>query len=157
MTVQGLAWPDDRGEWLPIVAGRALGQSHYEMVADESLKLPLGSRVTLGKDTYTVVGLTRAMTSPAGDAMAFFTRLDAQAIHADSSGEATRLGRNGRYARTPATDLGRKLPAAAERSRGPAAALPGARPARRQRRHGDGGRRRRRGEGARPDRPAGRT
>jgi putative ABC transport system permease protein len=124
ITVQGLAWPDDRGEWLPIVAGRALGQSHYELLADESLKLPLGTRVTLGRDVYTVVGLTRAMTSPAGDAMAFFTRLDAQAILADSPGEATRLGRNGRYARTRLTDLGRKLPAAAERSRGPAAALP---------------------------------
>jgi putative ABC transport system permease protein len=124
MTLQGLAWPDDRGDWLPIVGGRALGQAHYEMVADESLKLPLGARVTLGRDTYTVVGLTRAMTSPAGDAMAFFTRLDAQTILGDSPGEATRLGRNGRYARTLATDLGRKLPAAAERSRGPAAALP---------------------------------
>jgi putative ABC transport system permease protein len=64
------------------------------------------------------------MTSPAGDPMAFFTRLDAQAIVTDNPGEATRLGRNGRYARTARTDLGRKLPAAAERNRGPAATLP---------------------------------
>jgi putative ABC transport system permease protein len=124
LTVQGLAWPDDRGEWLPIVAGRALGQGHYEMIADESLKLPLGTRLPLAKDVYTVVGLTRAMTSPSGDAMVFFTRLDAQAIITDSPGEATRLGRNGRYERTVRTDLGRKLPAAADRNRGPAAALP---------------------------------
>jgi len=38
ITVQGLSWPDDRGRWLPIVAGRAPGQGHYEMIADESLK-----------------------------------------------------------------------------------------------------------------------
>ncbi|HEY3359241.1 MAG TPA: ABC transporter permease [Polyangia bacterium] len=124
LTVQGLAWPADRGAWLPMVAGRPLGQAHYEMIADESLKLPLGTRVAIARDVYTVVGLTRAMTSPAGDAMAFFTRLDAQAIVTDSPGEAMRLGRNGRYARTVRTDLGRKLPAAANRSRGPAAALP---------------------------------
>ena len=30
------------------------------MIADESLKLPLGAKVKLAKDTYTVVGLTRA-------------------------------------------------------------------------------------------------
>jgi putative ABC transport system permease protein len=124
LTLQGLAWPDDRGEWLPLVAGRPLGQAHYEMVADESLKLPLGARVPIGRDQYTVVGLTRAMTSPAGDAMAFFTRLDAQTILADSPGEALRLDRSGRFERTRRTDLGRKLPQAAERSRGPAAALP---------------------------------
>jgi putative ABC transport system permease protein len=124
MTVQGLAWPDDRGEWLPLVAGRPLRQAHYEMIADESLKLPVGARVPIARDTYTVVGLTRAMTSPAGDGMTFFTRLDAQAMLADRPGEATRIGRDGRYERTLRTDLGRKLPAVADRMRGPAAALP---------------------------------
>ena len=44
MVVQGLAWPDDRGEWVPLVAGRALGQAHYEMIADRSLGLPLGEK-----------------------------------------------------------------------------------------------------------------
>jgi putative ABC transport system permease protein len=124
MTVQGLAWPDDSGEWLPIVAGRPLKQAHYEMIADESLKLPLGTKVPLARDTYTVVGHTRAMTSPAGDGMMFVTRLDAQALLADRPGEATRLDRNGRYERTLRTDLGRKLPAAADRIRGPVVALP---------------------------------
>jgi putative ABC transport system permease protein len=124
LTIQGLAWPEDRGDWLPIVAGRTLGQAHFEMVVDESLKLPIGTNIPLGKDVYTVVGLTRAMTSPAGDGMAFFTRLDAQAIITDLPGEALRLGRNGRYQRALGSDLGRKLPATAERSRGPASAIP---------------------------------
>jgi putative ABC transport system permease protein len=67
MTVQGLSWPDDDGQWLPIVAGRALSQAHYEMIADVSLKLGIGQRLKLGKDVYTVVGLTQAMNSPAGE------------------------------------------------------------------------------------------
>ena len=73
ITVQGLSWPQDKGDWLPITAGRALRRAHYEMLADESLKLPLGEKIKFGKDIYTVVGLTRAMTSPAGDGMAFFS------------------------------------------------------------------------------------
>ena len=66
MTIQGLAWPQDEGAWLPLIAGRRLAQAHYEMIADRSLGLPLGTRMALGKDTYTVVGITRNMTSTAG-------------------------------------------------------------------------------------------
>ena len=129
ITVQGLSWPEDRGGWLPIVAGRPLGQSHYEMIADESLKLPVGEQVKLGKDTYTVVGHTRAMTSPAGDAMAFFTLQDAEAIQFDTSGEATRLERSARYSRAERIDIGRTQPQTIERSRGPASDIPALGPA----------------------------
>ena len=51
VAVLGLSWPMDRGEWLPLVAGRTLAQNHYEMIADKSLGLWLGERVHLGKDT----------------------------------------------------------------------------------------------------------
>lgn len=129
ITVQGLAWPEDRGQWLPIVAGRPLRQTHYEMIADESLKLPIGEKVELGKDTYTVVGHTRAMTSPSGDAMAFFTLRDAQAIQFDNSGEAMRLERSARYARAEQIDLGRTQPQIIERSRGPSSDIPALGPA----------------------------
>ena len=124
VTVQGLSWPEDRGQWLPIVAGRPLGQAHFEMIADESLRLPVGEKMTLGKDVFTVVGLTRAMSSPSGDGMAFFTLRDAQAIQFDSSGEATRLERSARYGRARRIDIGRTQPAAIERSRGPVSQLP---------------------------------
>ena len=124
ITVQGLSWPDDRGQWLPIVAGRALGQGHYEMIADESLKLPLGEKIQLAKDTYTVVGHTRGMNSPAGDGMAFFTLHDAQAIQFDQPGEAVRLERSARYSRAERIDLGRSQPQVIERSLGPSSAIP---------------------------------
>ena len=124
LTVQGLSWPEDRGQWLPIVAGRALGQAHYEMLADESLKLPLGEKVAFAKDTYTVVGLTRGMSSPAGDSMAFFALQDAQVIQFDLSGEAIRLERSARHNRAEHIDLGRSQPQVIERSLGPSSDIP---------------------------------
>jgi putative ABC transport system permease protein len=124
ITVQGLSWPEDRGQWLPIVRGRALGQSHYEMIANESLMLPLGEKIKFAKDTYTVVGITRGMSSPAGDSMAFFTAPDAQAIQYDVSGEAIRSERSARHNRAERIDLGRSQPQVIERTLGPSSGLP---------------------------------
>ena len=59
IVVQGLSWPEDKGDWIPLIAGRPLRQSHYEMIADRLLGLQLGEKVKLGKDFYEVVGLTR--------------------------------------------------------------------------------------------------
>ena len=107
---KGLSWPEDKGEWLPLIAGRALRQAHYEMIADRSLGLPLGEKLKLGKDVYEVVGLTRGMVGTAGDGLAFFTVSDAQAIQFDLPGEATRLERRARLARLESLDLGRVQP-----------------------------------------------
>lgn len=93
IVMQGLSWPQDKGEWLPIIAGRPLRAAHYEMVADQSLGLGLGQTLALGKDVYAVVGLTRGMVGNAGDGMAFFSLLDSQAIQFDQPGEAIRLAR----------------------------------------------------------------
>lgn len=99
IAVLGLDWPVDRGEWIPITQGRSLEQAHYEMIADRSLGLPLGEKVKLGKDLYTVVGLTQSMISASGDGLAFFTITDAQAIQFDTPGEAVRLERSSREER----------------------------------------------------------
>ena len=124
LVVQGLAWPEDRGDWVPLVAGRALRQAHYELVADQSLGLSLGERVPLGPDTYEVVGLTRGMVGSGGDGLAFFTVADALAIQFDVPGEATRLERAARRARLEAEDLGRVTPLLSERATGSAAGVP---------------------------------
>jgi putative ABC transport system permease protein len=63
-----------------IVAGRNIGQAHYEMVADAKLKLPLGTKIHLGLNDYTVVGLTKGIVGSGGDPVAFFTLKDAQEI-----------------------------------------------------------------------------
>ncbi|HVT29893.1 MAG TPA: FtsX-like permease family protein, partial [Lacipirellulaceae bacterium] len=124
IVVQGLAWPKDRGDWIPLLAGRSLRQAHYEAIADRSLGLALGERIKLGKDIYEIVGLTRGMVGSSGDALAFFTASDAQAIQFDTSGEATRLERAARRARVEAQDLGRVQPLLLERSAGPASGIP---------------------------------
>lgn len=123
LMVQGLAWPDDKGEWVSLVAGRPLGQAHYEMIADRSLGLALGEHVRFGKDRYRVVGITSGMSGIAGDGLAFFTVSDAMAIQFDLPGEALRLERAARTARTEAQDLGRTQPLSLERAAGPSGAI----------------------------------
>jgi putative ABC transport system permease protein len=124
MAVQGLAWPDDKGEWLRLAAGRPLGQAHYELIADRSLGLELGEAVGLGHDRYTVVGLTSGMVSSGGDGLAFFTVRDALAVQFDTSGEQIRLERAARRARTESLDLGRVAPELIERAGGTTTGLP---------------------------------
>jgi putative ABC transport system permease protein len=124
MFVQGLDWPEDQGEWLRLVAGRPLAQAHYEMIADRILGLDLGDRIRLGKDVYTVVGLTQGMASSAGDGMAFFTVRDALAVQLDVVGEAARLERAARRSRAAHQDFGRVQPELLERAGGPSSALP---------------------------------
>lgn len=129
MNIHGLSWPEDRGEWVTLVAGRALGQAHYEMIADASLGLGLGERLELGKDVYTVVGVTKGMVSSGGDGVAFLTTSDAQSVQFDLSGETTRLERAGRVARAQAMDLGRVQPVLVERGGGLASGVPALGPA----------------------------
>jgi len=99
IAVLGLSWPTDKGEWVPLTAGRPLGQAHLEMIADESLGLAVGEQITLGKETYAVVGTTSSMISSSGDGLAFLTASDAQAIQFDVPGEVVRLERGSREAR----------------------------------------------------------
>ena len=124
MVVQGLSWPDDRGDWVPLIAGRPLQQAHFEMIADQSLRLPLGSRIRLGKDVYEVVGLTSGMVGSSGDGLTFFTVSDAMAIQFDEPGEAVRLERAARRGRVESVDLGRLQPLLLDRAAGLSSGIP---------------------------------
>ncbi len=124
MNVHGLAWPEDKGAWVNLIAGRPLGQAHYEMIADASLGLALGEKLVLGKDTYTVVGVSKGMVSSGGDGLAFFTTQDAQAIQFDLSGEAIRLERAARVQRAVGQGIGRVQPLLLERGGGLSAGIP---------------------------------
>lgn len=124
MNVHGLAWPEDKGEWVKLIAGRPLGQGHYEMIADASLGLALGEKLALGKDTYAVVGVSRGMVSSGGDGIAFFTTQDAQAIQFDLPGEAIRLEREARVQRAVGQDLGQVQPLLLERGAGLSSGIP---------------------------------
>jgi putative ABC transport system permease protein len=65
-----------------LLAGRGVLRSHYEMIVDQSSGIGLGQEVTLGtRDrVFTVVGLTRAQVTSAGDPLAYVTLADAQAL-----------------------------------------------------------------------------
>ncbi|HNS19307.1 MAG TPA: ABC transporter permease [Sedimentisphaerales bacterium] len=124
IVVQGLAWPGDDGSVLPLLAGRPLRQSHHEVLADRSLGLHPDDRIPLGKDIYTVVGITTGMVGQSGDGSAFFTIPDSISIQYDSPGEAIRIEREARRSRLTKQDLGNTQPFLLERAAGPASALP---------------------------------
>ena len=65
--------------WPPyLVAGRQITRGHYEAVADIATGFKLGDRLTIRRNHYTVVGLTRRMVSSSGDPMVFIPLKDAQ-------------------------------------------------------------------------------
>lgn len=124
IAVMGLSWPVDKGEWLPLTAGRHLSQNHFEVIADESLRLPPGSQVELGKETYRVVGTTKNLISSNGDGIAFVTVQDAQAIQFDVPGEAVRLERAAREIRGEEFEAAMKQPALLDNAERPTGELP---------------------------------
>ncbi len=91
----GLAWPDERGQLLPIVAGRAIERAHRELVVDRTLDLPLDEVVELGDETYRVVGITEGLVASGGDGLAFATQSDVARIQAYLVPEARRMRGSG--------------------------------------------------------------
>lgn len=63
-----------------LVAGRSINKSHYEMVIDDKSTLKLGAKVQLGKNLYTVVGVTHGAVSSSGDPLAYISLKDAQEL-----------------------------------------------------------------------------
>lgn len=78
------------GEAPSVTAGRAILRSRYEAVADASAGLALGERITLGRDSFTVVGLTRDLVASGGDPVVFITLRDAQKLQFDLAPAAAR-------------------------------------------------------------------
>ena len=65
--------------WPPyLVAGRQITRGHYEAVADIASGFKLGDRISIRRNHYSVVGLTRRMVSSSGDPMIFIPLKDAQ-------------------------------------------------------------------------------
>ena len=124
MSILGLSWPIDKGEWLPLVAGRPLAQNHFELIADRTLGFQLNESIQLGKEKYVVVGITSGMVSSGGDGMSIVTLSDSQAIQFDSVGEALRLERSARERRAVDVDLFLKQPQLIEQLSRPSSQLP---------------------------------
>lgn len=77
ITTDGLGAPG----WPPyLVAGRQITRSHYEAIADIATGFKLGDMLDIGRNRYSVVGLTRRMVSSNGDPMVFIPLKDAQQV-----------------------------------------------------------------------------
>lgn len=71
--------------------GRGIARSHYELVADRSTGLLLGDRLQLGRNVFTVVGLTKNQVNTGGDPAVYLTLVDAQKLQFDLSPSAARV------------------------------------------------------------------
>ncbi len=78
------------GEAPAVVEGRAILRSRYEAIADRGAGLALGEQIKLGRDTFTVVGLTENMVASGGDPVVFITLRDAQKLQFDLTPAAAR-------------------------------------------------------------------
>ena len=71
--------PGSAPGWPPyLIAGHQITRGHYEAVADIASGLKLGDRLTIRRNHYSVVGMTRRMVSSGGDPMVFIPLKDAQ-------------------------------------------------------------------------------
>jgi len=111
LALVGLAWPEDRGDTIPLVAGRELAQPHGEIVVDASLGIPVGETITLAGEPYRVVGLTRNALTSGGEAVAFLSVRDSQLVVNELPDEAVQTERQRTLDRLRQTDLGRAQPA----------------------------------------------
>jgi putative ABC transport system permease protein len=85
--------PSRPGGPAEIVAGRGIGRNHFEMVADRSTGLLVGDRMRVGRDRFTVVGLTRDQVNSGGDPAVYLTLQDAQALQFELAPAAARIQR----------------------------------------------------------------
>ncbi len=74
-----------------IAAGRAIGRSHYEIVADRRSGFRLGDRIGLGRNGFEVVGLTESQVASGGDPVVYMTLLDSQRLQFDLAPSASRV------------------------------------------------------------------
>jgi putative ABC transport system permease protein len=78
------------GEAPLVVEGRPILRSRFEAVADRGAGLALGEQIRLGRDMFTVVGLTTDLVASGGDPVIFITLRDSQKLQFDLAPAAAR-------------------------------------------------------------------
>lgn len=73
-----------------VTIGRPIARSHYEMVADRRSGLSLGDRIRLGRNTFTVVGLTDNQVASGGDPVVYIMLADSQTLQFELAPPAAR-------------------------------------------------------------------
>jgi putative ABC transport system permease protein len=96
--------PGRPGGPVHLVAGREITRSHYELIADRQTGLDLGEMIRLGRNDYTVVGVTSGVVTLSGDSIVYMSLRDAQKLQFDLTPAAARRETARGAARTQ-TDL----------------------------------------------------
>jgi putative ABC transport system permease protein len=73
-----------------LMAGREITRSRFELIADRQTGLSLGETIRLGRNDYTVVGLTSGIVTLSGDSIVYMTLRDAQQLQFDLAPPAAR-------------------------------------------------------------------
>jgi putative ABC transport system permease protein len=81
---------DRPGQPPPLVAGRPITRSHYELIADRRARIALGTAIWLGRNVFTVVGLTDGQVDSGGNPVVFMALADAQRLQFELEGDAAR-------------------------------------------------------------------
>lgn len=76
-----------------LIEGRVLKKQHFEMVVSEKTGFSLNKRIKLGRDIYTIVGITRGTVSSGGDPLIYISLKDAQQLQFLSSNAEIRNDR----------------------------------------------------------------
>jgi putative ABC transport system permease protein len=73
-----------------LTAGREITRSRFELIADQQTGLSLGATIRLGRNDYTVVGMTSGIVTLSGDSIVYMTLRDAQQLQFDLAPPAAR-------------------------------------------------------------------
>ncbi len=87
----------------PLVAGRPITRGHYELVADRRAGIRPGTAIRLGRNVFTVVGLTQGQVDSAGNPVVYMTLADAQRLQFQLAGDAARAQAARGVAQNPPT------------------------------------------------------
>jgi len=84
------------GEAPALADGRPIMRSRYEAIADRAAGLAIGEQIKLGRDIFTIVGLTQNIVGSGGDPVVFVSLRDAQRLQFLAEPNAARrdLARN---------------------------------------------------------------
>ena len=73
-----------------LIAGRVLKKQHFEIVVSQKTGFKLGDKIKLGRDIYTVVGITKDTVSNGGDYLIYTSLKDAEVLQFTYTNERIR-------------------------------------------------------------------
>ncbi len=76
-----------------LVEGRGLRRDHYEIVVSDNIGFKMAEEISIGRNTYKVVGITHGTVSSGGDPLVYISLKDAQELQFSYSNNRIRSDR----------------------------------------------------------------